>query len=194
VIQFTDTNNQSETAESNACGGLAVCASDAGAIIALQATATGYIPTLYADIRAVQSEYYQQLPMFTPQIITDSTATLDPPLQIDAASVMVHVFSKDVADGGCQPAGWTFTLTDLDGGAISSGIGYLNGLSTFSATGPTSPQGIALFYNLDPTVTQITVHGTSTFPGCTYIGANYQYTGAAHVSPGRLTIMTYPIQ
>ncbi len=170
----------------NACGALVVC-QDAGVVLNLALTATGYISTIVETIDLQRSIYFSELPL----VQQSSYFALLGNLQDPSKPLLAVTIREPGNDGLCNKAGYVPALYDLDGGFIDAGALYLQGFSLASGTA-TNASGVAIFLNLSPTLSKVQVV-VARAPGeaCLPASAAAQMTGTVELLPQYFSIVPY---
>jgi hypothetical protein len=197
TISFYDLASSAQLSSSNDCGVLYICGTT-DQVIAVAFQAPSSLKEIVADIQLTRSVYEKDVPVI-PTLVNNIIAGMLNNVVASDPEVFVGVAA---VTGVCPLSGWTFTLQLPDGGGpISSEPVYLIG-TAFNPQPPTDSVGVALFFNVDPTVQFFTVQatldpnveldaglavGTCVPDG----GAYYQLTGQARLLPGSLTF--FPI-
>jgi len=84
-----------------------------------------------------------------------------PDFNPDLAVVAAQILPVNASDGGCGVvSGWSLALTDVDGGALDAGLIFASGTGLAPGTVTTS-YGLAIFYNVDPTVQNVLLVGNN---------------------------------
>jgi hypothetical protein len=151
-------------------------------------TAPGYSNFVYAEVKGELSVGIPMLGMLSSVELSAFavfiTGGLDP-----AKGALVAFFVPASSCSGTSPeAGWTISLTDVNGTPYPDGgynTLYIDSSGFPSATlTATSPYGVALLYDIDPTVGQFAkVQATNPSSSCQVVNQFVGFTGRLEVGP-----------
>lgn len=135
---------------------------------------------------------------------TASAAPLSPPLDPNLAMIYVHVAAYNPVGDFCdQTANWTLAALDTNGQVVDAGIVYATGVTTVQTDAGTSGDGVALLYDLDPTLGSVTIQATrqgDILPDgglqCTSASTQspWEYTGVVPLTAGEITYYPFLVQ
>lgn len=159
----TDITDPSRTAISDACGYFYFCV-DAGTRFAMSLSQPGLASELSPYIQPGANSLNISAPGF---ITLSSTTAMQLSSLFQNYNASLSYIFTNVIDNEPDPdagicadlTGWTFALTTLDGGTVDAGLIYLAGLGP-SQTPSTTNAGIAMFYNVDPSLQTVVVNAT----------------------------------
>ena len=188
AVQVLAIGDPSLAASGQQCGSVIACL-DGGTEVSLEISGPNYVDTIVETLNIQRSIYYAELPLLS----TAGYATLLGQLQDPTKPLVVFSIREPGNQGNCPLSGYSAALSDTDGGFIDAGAQYLSGTSL----GPgdaTTTDGLAVFFNLDPSLTQVALQITPPpGSGCIAVNPEVQMTGIGKLKPGSTTILPYYI-
>ncbi len=98
---------------------------------------------------------------------------------------------------GADLAGWTLSLVTPDGGTVGSQAHMvylgLNDLPSTTATSTTA-SGKAIFFDLDPSLTEVRLIAQNAGSGCVSADSDYGLVGVARVAPQSVSYIMHAIK
>ncbi|MHB1845181.1 MAG: hypothetical protein ACYCWW_10145 [Deltaproteobacteria bacterium] len=195
-------------AVTDACGGFQFCLPlvDGGTTAEFSPYVTGgnAVPTYLLDFQLAQSEIFsgratgqpEGVPIFDQSTYTTYATFLNHGDPLVIAGVVVESTSATCSKS--DVAGWSLSLVQPDGGAVSGEMRYLddnNAPENNPQATSTSLSGKAVFFNLDPTVPIVQLVAQKSGPGsCTPAAADFGVVGTVRVAPNSVSYVLYPIK
>jgi hypothetical protein len=162
---------------------------DAGTLLTMEVSDSTYVPTILETLNVEQSHAYTQLPLLCSEVYDGLTEELG-----NGSLLVVAVFAAEGNPACCDLSGWSFTVTDMDGGAIDNQIVYLAGsMSIDPGATATLGSGIAILYGIPSTVPQVILTGTSSTSNCLASNFEEQWTNTVYLQSGVASIAPFLI-
>ena len=196
-VQISDLDNPAYVTNSDPDGVLVVCVSPY-TILAPELAVDGYVTSLFRDIDLVTSECVPRIELFSAAVWEDISSQLEGYVANDGA-LLVAVSNVLDATHRCSLSGWAFSVAMPDGGTVSSSIAYVSGVSVAPNTSSTTPEGYAILYDIDPSVTEVQVTGTQVVGAdagelvCGQALDVYEYTSIIQLEAGALSTYSFVV-
>jgi hypothetical protein len=153
-------------------------------------TGTGYATFVYGEIKGQLSIQMPQFGMITQDTLMAFSSVISGGINMADGALVTFVFNEDGCGDTNYAAGWTMSLIDESGNPYPAG-GYTtlyidaSGLPSESATS-TSPYGVELIYNIDPSIAQYPTLVVTPPAGsaCQPVNSFVGFTGRIEVGPG----------
>ena len=150
-------------------------------------TAPGYATFVYSEVKGQLSVTIPIFGMLSANELSAFSVFIQGGLNPDQGALVAFFVPASSCSGMSPEAGWTISLTDDNGDPYPDG-GYTT--LYISAEGlpmpgtATSPYGVALLYNIDPTVGQFAkVQATNPTSTCQVVNQFVGFTGRIEVGP-----------
>jgi hypothetical protein len=187
-IQMSNFYDMTQVANTDSCGNGYFCLAP-GQLYSPLVTAGGFFPFLGAQQQAQYSQY----------LITylDCLGILPSGLGIDPndAFVVVEMYVSQGNPPNCPAtlAGWSFTLTAPDGGAVVDVPLYATGTGLDPNATATNEEGTAVLANIDPTLGTVTLNAFfDGGPSCPNGGdSEFGFTGVLPLQAGTTTYAAF---
>jgi len=166
----------SATSSSLPCGVIYFCV-PAGTDLTPQLTAPGYAPEILETLQVQTSRAYTELPLICTGLLTGLTEAGG-----NGSVVAVEVGAVEGKPACADLSGWSFSLTDLDGGAVTSKSVYFSGEYPDPSATATTASGLAIVYNISSAATDVIVVGESSTSKCSPANAEEQWTNQVHLA------------
>lgn len=208
-LQVQDPFDPSLVATTDSNGDFQLCVQPE-AQAAVEVETAGFVSAQIATVAPTQSLQFPPIPMIPSAYLPLIQCV--PAQSSSSALIAIEVMdtNSDWSTAGAGPSGvpsckdregWSFVLTDADGGALDAGLTYKSG-TLCGADTATDPSGFALAV-IPISVGQFRLTGTLANnslpdggPRCTYVGADphFALTGLAQLSSGYLTFVPYVVR